>query len=63
MRQLIGRGVVAVAVVVALAVPVQAMPSGEQPGFGWFFKSRERIVKIIKRTIKSFGDGLSDPKP
>ena len=63
MRQLVGRGVVALVVVVALAVPAQAMPSGDEPGLGWFFRSRDKIVKVIKKTIKSFGDGLSDPKP
>jgi hypothetical protein len=63
MRQL-GRGVVAFAVVVVmLAVPVQARPWNEQPGLGWVSRAKERIVRVIKRTIVTFGDGLSDPKP
>ena len=63
MRQL-GRGVVAFAVVVVLAAPMQARQWGEdQPGLGWFFRAKERIVKVIRTTVRTFGDGLSDPKP
>jgi hypothetical protein len=62
MRELM-RGLIAVAVIVALAVPVRAREWNEQPRLGWVFKARNRIVKIIKKTIVTFGDGLSDPKP
>jgi hypothetical protein len=62
MRQL-GRGVFAFVVVVALAMPVQAREWNGEPGLGWVFRAKERIVKVIKRTIVTFGDGLSDPKP
>jgi hypothetical protein len=61
MRQL-SRGLFAVAVVVALAAPVQAGEWNEQPGLGWMFKAKYRIVKVIKKIV-SFGDGLTDPKP
>ncbi|HYO77130.1 MAG TPA: hypothetical protein VE010_11760 [Thermoanaerobaculia bacterium] len=66
MRQIFSgaaRGVLAVAVVMVLAAPAQAMPS-DAPDFGWFGRTRDRIVKVIKRmTVRTFGDGLSDPKP
>ena len=29
----------------------------------WFEDQRERIVKIVKRVVKSFGDGLTVPTP
>jgi hypothetical protein len=62
MRQLV-RGVVAVAVVMVLAAPAEARPWDDQPGLGWVFRAKNRIVKVIKKTIITFGDGLSDPKP
>jgi hypothetical protein len=62
MRQLV-RGVVVVAVVMVLAAPAQAREWNEQPGLGWVFKAKDRIVKVIRKTIITFGDGLSDPKP
>ena len=62
MRQL-GRGVVAVAVVVLLAAPAQARAWDGERGFGWFSRAKERIVKVIRKTIVTFGDGLTDPRP
>ena len=62
MRRLV-RGVSVVVVVMALAAPVQARQWGEEPGLGWVFRAKNRIVQIIKKTIGTFGDGLSDPKP
>jgi hypothetical protein len=62
MRHLV-RGVAAVAVVMALAVPAQARAWNDEPGLGWVFRAKERIVTVIKRTIVTFGDGLSDPRP
>lgn len=54
------RGVVAVAVVMSLSMPVQARPIDD----GWFEAKRERVLKFLKTlVIRSFGDGLSDPKP
>jgi hypothetical protein len=55
------RGVVAVSIVMAMAVPVQAQPIG--PG-EWVLRGKDRIVKFIKRlTTRTFGDGLVDPRP
>ncbi|HEY0157781.1 MAG TPA: hypothetical protein VGF28_10890 [Thermoanaerobaculia bacterium] len=54
---------VAVAVVMVLAAPAEARPWDDQPGLGWVFRAKNRIVKVIKKTIITFGDGLSDPKP
>ena len=51
------RGVVAVAVVVSLAVPVYAKPVNEE---GW---TPSKIMKVIKRVVKSLGDGLIIPRP
>ncbi|HYO77131.1 MAG TPA: hypothetical protein VE010_11765 [Thermoanaerobaculia bacterium] len=67
MRYVLNVGVRAViaaaAMVMMLGVPVQAMPA-EAPAFGWFGRARDRVVKVIRKvTIRTFGDGLSDPKP
>ena len=53
------RGVAAVAVMVVLASGVSAAPRDERG-------PREKggpIVKVIKKVIKSLGDGLTIPKP
>lgn len=53
----VGRGVVAAAVVVALAVPVTAGPRED----GW---SPAKMVKFMKRfVIKALGDGIIVPRP
>lgn len=53
------RGVIGVSLVVMLAVPAQA-----RPGDGsWLEEGRGRIVKVIKKIVKSLGDGLIDPRP
>lgn len=58
----VARGVVAVSIVMALAVPAEA---GPRDGGRWFERRTDPIVKILKRFfgIKSQGDGLSDPRP
>ena len=56
----VGRGVLAVSIVLALAVPAQAKP---RDGGRWFERF-DPIVKIVKKLVmRSFGDGLSDPRP
>jgi len=56
----VGRGVLAVSIVFALAVPAQAKP---RDGGRWFDRL-DPIVKIVKKLVmKSMGDGLSDPWP
>jgi hypothetical protein len=55
------RGVLVVSVVVMMAVPAQA--ATVTPG-EWVGRGKERIVKLLKRwTARTFGDGLSDPRP
>ena len=56
------RGVVAVSIVMALAVPAEAKP---RDGGRWFEKRVVPIVKILKRmfAFKSQGDELTDPRP
>ena len=44
-------------IVAALAMPAYAEPRREDPG------TKERIIKIMKRLLKSFGDGLIMPIP
>jgi hypothetical protein len=69
MRQLnlVGRGVLAMAVVLMLAVPAQARTNNEEAV--WKAAAREQVaqlVKIVKKmkgVIRTFGDGLTDPKP
>jgi hypothetical protein len=64
---LVGRGVLAVAVVMVLAVPAQARTNNEQAT--WSAAGREHIAKIVrmakkvKGVIRTFGDGLIDPRP
>jgi hypothetical protein len=48
---------------VLLAAPAQARVWDGEGGFGWISRAKERIVKVIRKTIVTFGDGLSDPKP
>jgi len=69
MRQLnlVGRGVLVAAVVMMLAVPVQARTNSQETV--WSGSAREQIAKIVKivkkmkGAVRTFGDGLSDPKP
>ena len=57
----VSRGVLAMAVVVALAVPAQAKP---RDGGGRWFDRFDPIVKIVKKLVmRSTGDGLGDPWP
>ncbi|MFL6247313.1 MAG: hypothetical protein ACJ74H_14875 [Thermoanaerobaculia bacterium] len=63
MSRFVARGVVAVSIVTLLAVPAQAKP---RDGGRWFEKRVDPIVKVLKRllgSIKSEGDGLTDPRP
>lgn len=60
MRRVFVRGAVVAAVVVSLALPVQARPVDD---WTWSGKG-SRVVKIIKGWIaKTFGDEISIPKP
>jgi uncharacterized membrane protein len=69
MRQinLVGRGVLAVAVVAMLSMPAEARTNTQDPA--WTGSVREQIAKIVKfakkvkGSIVTLGDGLSDPKP
>jgi hypothetical protein len=57
---LFARGVVVLAVV-ALSLSVFAAPRGERPRDPR--EKRDPIVKVVKRIIKSLGDGLIVPTP
>jgi hypothetical protein len=56
------RGVLAVVVLVVLSVSVSARPRDERPVRDPRGK-RDPIVKVIKKIIRSLGDGLSVPTP
>jgi hypothetical protein len=56
----VARGVVAVAVVMVLAVPVEAKPS-DRDWSGW---SLPRFLTSVKRlVVKTLGDGVIIPRP
>jgi len=60
----VARGVLAVSIVVALAVPAQAKPKDGRDSGRWFERTIDPIVKVVKKlVIKSTGDGLGDPWP
>lgn len=58
----VARGVVAVSIVMALAIPAEAKP---RDGGRWFEKKVDPIVKTLKKLIgiRSEGDGLTIPTP
>ena len=56
----VARGVLAVSIVLVLAMPVQAKP---RDGGRWFDRTIEPIVKVVKKLVRTLGDGLSDPRP
>jgi len=56
----VARAVSAVILVVVLAVSVSARPREERP-IREPRDKREPIVKVVKRIIKSLGDGLTIP--
>ena len=58
----VARGVVAVSIVMALAVPAEAKP---RDGGRWFEKRVDPIVRVLKKffSFKSEGDGLTIPTP
>ena len=65
MRSVFGyvvRGVVAVSIVMALAVPAEAKP---RDGGRWFERRVDPIAKMLKKmfSIRSEGDGLTIPTP
>jgi hypothetical protein len=59
--KVMGRGVLAVAIMMVLAVPAQAKP---RDGGRWFERKVDPIVKVIKKfVVRTLGDGLTDPRP
>ena len=56
----VARGVLAVSIVLVLAMPAQAKP---RDGGRWLDRVTDPIVKIVKKLVKSMGDGLGDPWP
>lgn len=60
----VGRGVLVVAVMCVLAMPVQAATSEDWES--WLTQKSERVLKMLKRfggTVSSLGDMLVDPRP
>ncbi len=55
------RGVAAVLLVLALSFTVSARPREERPREPR--EKRDPIVKIVKKIIRSLGDGLVSPTP
>lgn len=50
-------------VVTNLAVPFAGALTWEQPRDRGFEGPRPRLIRIVKKIVKSLGDLLSDPKP
>jgi hypothetical protein len=53
----VGRGVVALMVMVALAVPVSARPGEKER------KPPSKVAKMLQNLIKTLGDGIIVPRP
>jgi hypothetical protein len=54
------RSLLALAVVTLLALPLHAQPANQS----WTDAFRERLVKIVRKLgVRSFGDGLTIPRP
>jgi uncharacterized protein YggT (Ycf19 family) len=56
----VARGVLAVSIVLVLSVPAQAKP---RDGGRWLDRVTEPIVKVVKKVVRTLGDGLVDPRP
>lgn len=54
----VSRGVVVVSLVLALGAPVYA---GPRDGDGW--QPKNPILKVFKKLVQTFGDGLIIPRP
>jgi hypothetical protein len=66
MRQItkvLARRVFVAAVVVTLAVPYAGAVTRDGGGPELGGPRRPRLIKIVKKIVKSLGDLLSDPKP
>lgn len=61
MRRVLARGVAVLSVAVLLSLQVSARPRDERPREPR--EKRDPIVKIIKKVIRSLGDGLVVPIP
>ncbi|HYC58220.1 MAG TPA: hypothetical protein VEK79_01510 [Thermoanaerobaculia bacterium] len=59
----VSRGAAALSLVVMLSLPAQARDFENRRDRSWLDFQRERIVKIVKRVVKSLGDGLTIPTP
>jgi hypothetical protein len=55
------RGLVVVSIVMTMAVPAQAKPANPGDAIG---RVKDRVVRFIRSmVVRTFGDGLSDPRP
>lgn len=62
--QRVPNAAVALSLVLMLSLPAQAARNFEERrDRSWLDFQRERIVKVVKRVVRSFGDGLTVPTP
>ncbi|HEX2123603.1 MAG TPA: hypothetical protein VHL59_18380 [Thermoanaerobaculia bacterium] len=54
----VSRGLVVLSLLVAVSAPMFARPSFDEPR-----DPKTRIIKVLKRIVKAFGDGLIIPWP
>lgn len=58
------KAAVALVLVMSLSLPAQAARNfGDRRDRSWVDFQRDRIVKVVKRVVKSFGDGITIPTP
>lgn len=60
----VSKGAAALSLVVMLSLPAQAARNFEERrDRSWLEFQRDRIVKVVKKVVRGFGDGLTVPTP
>ena len=59
----VSKAALAASIVVMLSFPAQARDFENRRDRSWFEFQRERMVKIVKRVVRGFGDGITIPTP